>query len=165
MNTSLRGSGRTTTALELIPQDSTYVCDELKSCAGIIRHIGRKDIDIVPTSYIEEEKFIGHRCPIFFDHAVRMNQFREIILQLVALTNNRWSPWGAEIMHVRFWNKDDQLMFIRLVRSGLKEQQAVEQMEMIGIQAMNKDFTNREGLVKQNEFKTNFPNYHYKRRW
>ena len=157
--------GKTKTALELLPQDSTYVCDDLKQCADIVRFLDRKDVDLVLPAYIKNEKFIGHRCPIFFDHAVNMTQFRERTLQMVQFTNNNWSPWGAEIMHVRFWNKDDQLLFIRLVRSGLKEHEAVEQMEIIGIKAMNKDFTNREQLVKQNTPKVKFPEYHYNRRW
>ena len=68
------------------------------------------------------------------------------------------------MVHRRFWNDQDQNLFIRLVRSGLKEQEAVEQMETLGIKAMNKDFTNREGLVGK-QTKTRFPHYHHKRRW
>jgi hypothetical protein len=78
------------------------------------------------------------------------------------------APWmfkkRVNTMHRRYWNDEDQKIFIRLVRSGLKEKQAVEQMEIIGIKAMNKDFTNREGLVGT-EPKTNFPSYHHNRRW
>jgi len=69
-------------------------------------------------------------------------------------------------MHIRFWKDADQKMFIRLVRSGLKEKEAVESMELLGIKAMNKDFTNSEQRTSNDpKAKVNFPQYHYNRRW
>lgn len=165
MNTSLRGSGRTRAALSIIPRNATYVWpnDAFDYPEELLRYINRIDVDIVSCRFVERGKFRPIRGGVFFDHAVDMRMFREETIQMVEYHNYKYSEWGP-FMHVRFWNDADQRMFIRLVRSGLKEQQAVEQMEMIGIKAMNKDFTNREGLVGT-EPKVNFPPYHYNRRW
>ena len=160
------GSDPTYTSLFLVPEDSIYVTYDLKQCAEIVRHMGRRDVDLVLPEFIHKTRFMGIRIsgPIIFDHQVDMNRFQPYILQLVKVFNHKHRP-GEPFMHIRFWNKEDQQMFIRLVRSGLKEQQAVEQMEMIGIKAMNKDFTNQEGLINDKKPKVKFPEYHYNRRW
>lgn len=66
----------------------------------------------------------------------------------------------------RYFDKDeDQKLFIQLVRSGLKEVQAVEQMQLLGIHERTPNPFFDEGNRVGNELKVKFPHYHHKRRW
>lgn len=73
-------------------------------------------------------------------------------------------------MHTRYSKHQDQQYFIKLVRSGLKEQEAIDQMALMGIKSTINvtsitdgewEFFNDTGSDKKN----NLPFYHGKRRY
>lgn len=69
------------------------------------------------------------------------------------------------MVHHCFDKDEDQKLFIRLVRSGLKEAQAIEQMKMLGISPRIPNPFFDEGNRVGNKLKVKFPHYHHKRRW
>lgn len=70
---SLRGTGRTSRALQSAPPDAVYVVHTYameRYARDLAHHLGRKDITIKPMSWLEADRWRGTRLDkIVLDHA------------------------------------------------------------------------------------------------